>query len=91
MTMSTMSWGVKSPASQALVYPPFPLPWRPAALGTLKGNQPKCLDSGLLATSPPFPVIPPARRCGAVARAELRGLGSAPRAVGLGPALCLCK
>lgn len=54
MTMSTMGWGVKSPASQALVHPPAP--------GTLKGNQPKCLDSGLWAISPPFPVIPPTRK-----------------------------
>lgn len=58
MTMSTMGWGVKSPASQALVHPHHPLPWRPEAPGTLKGNQPKFLHSGLWAISPPFPVIP---------------------------------
>lgn len=47
MTMSTMGWGVKSPASQAPVHPLYPGPGRPTAPGTLKGNQPSARDGAL--------------------------------------------
>lgn len=62
MTMSTMGWGVKSPASQALVHPPSSPALAPCSPRHLKGNQPKSLDPGFL----PFPLpslsSPPTRK-----------------------------
>lgn len=75
MTMSTMSWGVKSPASQALVHPPFALPWHPAAPGTLKGTNPSAWTLGS------WPLALPSLSSHQLGDAELC----------LGPALRLCE
>lgn len=90
MTMSTMSWGVKSPASQALVHPPFALPWHPAAPGTLKGTNPRAWTLGS------WPLALPSLSSHQLGDAELwperSGEASAllPELC-LGPALRLCE
>lgn len=80
MTMSTMGWGVKSPASQALVHPHHPLPWRPAAPGTLKGKPTQVPALWALGHFPSLPCHP--HQLGNAklwTRAELRGLSLATK------------
>lgn len=58
MTMSTMGWGVKSPASQALVHPPSSPALAPCSPRHLKGEPTRVPGPWALAIGCPFPVIP---------------------------------